>query len=250
LVVLDSFQAYAWMFLLAAGMGALGGVGAELTRMRNKEFGIFVAPTRRPHGLQLGSIATVIVGAMAAVTVLYFFPPEIIVKDSATGIETRHYEVVKFVALALIAGLGGLAVVNSARQSVVAQLREQSARTTKSVAKAAVENAHLSENAAAADAASKLLSQRLPAVQTEVERAANETPPALEAVLQSLQPGQIPAPAAQILEERTPPTDPLARSESLQGLVDDFADRVRQSTQAGLEDRIQASLRTIDAVPQ
>lgn len=250
MVALDSFQSYVWMFLLAAGVGAIGGLGAELIQMRDRETGLLVPPARRPAGLQLGSVATVLIGALAAVTVLYFFPPEVIVRDSATGTETRHYEIVKFVALALIAGLAGLSVLNSARASVVAQLKTQSAKTTKAVAKVAVENAHLTEQSVAADAANAAVVRGLPSVQLQVEEAARETPLDVDAVLRSIPADQLSDLGASFFQQRIPPTDAATRLYAVEGLVQSMAEEVRQSTEAGLQDRIQASLRAIDALPE
>lgn len=251
MVQLDSFAVYLWMFVLAAVLGLIGGLGAELIRVRGTETGIVHLPSRlpgrHPLGLQLGSLGAMLIGAIAAVVVLFFFAPELVVKTN--GVETRHYELVKFVALSLIAGIAGSNVLTAARSALLAQLSQQATATTKAVAKAEVENAHRESAKSAAEAAKSAVAQSASLLSSRLEDAASETPADLHAVVDQLDQGHLTAKSRRVLSNRKPPSDSAARATTTQRLVEQIGERAEVAAQAGLEDRIAASMRTLDALP-
>lgn len=91
------------MLLVAAGVGLLGGVGAALLEVRRD-------PEKAKGFLQL-IFSSIVLGGIAAVAILYFFPPEEtkeVVVNGTTELVTG-YNLTKLVALALIVGSAGAA---------------------------------------------------------------------------------------------------------------------------------------------
>ncbi len=89
------------MLLVAGGVGFLGGIGAGLLEMRRD-------PAKEKEWAKLiGS--SIMLGGIAAVAILYFFPPEetkTVIANGETEIFTG-YSLTKLVALALIVGSAG-----------------------------------------------------------------------------------------------------------------------------------------------
>jgi hypothetical protein len=89
------------MLLVAGGVGFLGGIGAGLLEMRRD-------PEKEKEWAKLiGS--SIMLGGIAAVAILYFFPPEetkTVIANGETEIFTG-YSLTKLVALALIVGSAG-----------------------------------------------------------------------------------------------------------------------------------------------
>lgn len=89
------------MLLVSGGVGFLGGIGAGLLEMRRD-------PSKEKEWAKLiGS--SIVLGGIAAVAILYFFPPEetkTVVANGTTEIFTG-YSLTKLVALALIVGSAG-----------------------------------------------------------------------------------------------------------------------------------------------
>jgi hypothetical protein len=121
------------VLLVAAGIGAAGGVLAELLQTRGSITGTLELPSQvpgPPRLLELGLFSSVILGAGAGVAILYFLPPTV-----TTAGETS-YDVVKGVALALLAGSFGRTVLSALQARLLASLNAQQARTTAQVASA------------------------------------------------------------------------------------------------------------------
>ncbi|HUC07693.1 MAG TPA: hypothetical protein VMR96_06350, partial [Solirubrobacterales bacterium] len=89
------------MLLVAGGVGFLGGIGAGLLEMRRD-------PAKEKEWAKLiGS--SILLGGIAAVAILYFFPPEETKTVVANGMTETFtgYSLTKLVALALIVGSAG-----------------------------------------------------------------------------------------------------------------------------------------------
>lgn len=93
------------MLLIAAGVGLIGGIGGGLIEMR-------LPPKSGTKSWKLFA-SSVILGGIAAVAILYFFPPQetvtVTVGDESTT--TTAYDLTKLVALALIVGSAGAGVL-------------------------------------------------------------------------------------------------------------------------------------------
>ncbi len=130
---------YALLLLGAAILGAIGGFAAELMQTRGKVTGAIAWPRRRkgpPRLTEFGWIGSVILGAIAGVAILYFLPPT----TAATPGAAPSYDVVKGVALALIAGSAGRALLTSMQARLLANLNEQQARNTAAVGTTQIEH--------------------------------------------------------------------------------------------------------------
>jgi hypothetical protein len=106
---------WAIMLLIAAPLGALGGLTYELLHKG------------RRTGEHLGWIASPAVGAVTALIVLYFFPPQIstTISEGGASATSQTYDFVKMVALSLIAGSAGAAFLTAVQARTLAQMREQ-----------------------------------------------------------------------------------------------------------------------------
>ena len=83
--------------------------------------------------MDLGFSASLILGAIAAVAILYFFPPAVeeitISADGEAPETTTEYDLVKIVALSLIVGSAGPAFLSTAQSRIMAALNAQQAQT-------------------------------------------------------------------------------------------------------------------------
>jgi hypothetical protein len=128
---LASISDYFWMLTAAAVAGAIGGIGFELMPTGSRgRMGAIETPHRLPDSpyFDLGIFANLLLGAITAVAVLYFFPPETrtIVQD-ATGASQIHmsYDLVKLVALSLIVGSAGPSFLSSIQGRLAGALNKQ-----------------------------------------------------------------------------------------------------------------------------
>jgi hypothetical protein len=87
------------MLLVAAGTGLIGGIGAGLLEVRKD--------SEKAKECAKTIISSIILGGIAAVAILYFFPPEEVVRVKTDGTPIKEYDLTKLVALALIVGSAG-----------------------------------------------------------------------------------------------------------------------------------------------
>jgi hypothetical protein len=159
---------YVYMLLVAAGVGAIGGLGAELVLNRTEGTGILALPgsTKDKALWRLGFPASVIVGAIAAVAILYFFPPvveKVVVGPHGGASETiSEYQLAKLVPLALIVGSAGPAFLSTAQSRLMSALNAQKASATADAAKAQVEQIAASATAAVGGAVESAVAQHIP----------------------------------------------------------------------------------------
>lgn len=113
---MDVTHTWFWAVLTAALCGAVGGLTYELLITRFNDSGMLELPTElQPTGARhrryadLGYGASIIIGAVASVSFLYFLPPETVTTIPAKGdpVVTRVYDVFKLIPAALLVGTGG-----------------------------------------------------------------------------------------------------------------------------------------------
>lgn len=167
------------MLLIAFGVGLLGGVGAALLEWKKgqKETDDGGAPTKLGP---LAVFASVVLGGIAAVAVLYFFPPITEVKNEAGEITGRTYDLIKLVAFSLLVGTAGAAILQSMQARAMGQVEAGKANA---------------EKATAVDTASKGVASMAEAVPNAVKASITSPSSDLEHTLQGagVQAGQIPA---------------------------------------------------------
>lgn len=118
MIALDSTWSTVVMLLVAGGVGLIGGIGAGLLEMRrtaaanSEKLGTAKPPCPHEESKWSGFWSSVFLGGVAAVAILYFFPPTQEVVTVAPSGETAtqtSYELTKLVGLALIVGSAGAA---------------------------------------------------------------------------------------------------------------------------------------------
>jgi hypothetical protein len=168
---------YVWMILIAAGVGAIGGLGAELLLQRASNTGTVELPGRLKGTrlVDIGFPASLIIGAIAAVAILYFFPP--VVEKVTTGAggappkSTHEYDLVKLVALSLIVGSAGPAFLTTAQARVMSSLNAQKADTAVETGKVQVEQMAVSATSAVPAAVQHAISEQIPDADASVVQA-------------------------------------------------------------------------------
>jgi hypothetical protein len=168
---------YVYMLLVAAGVGAIGGFASELLLERARNTGTIELPGKLKDTrlFDIGFPASLVLGAVAAVAILYFFPPTTETVTPATETEkastTVEYDLVKLVALALIVGSAGPRFLAAMQSRVLALLNAQKAETNRRTGKAEVERVAAAATAQAEVAVQKALAQQAPGSRGVVEGA-------------------------------------------------------------------------------
>ena len=181
MIELSSTSDYIYMLLVAAGVGAIGGLGAELILNRGGSTGILSLPhADRANGMvTLGFPASLIVGAIAAVAALYFFTPVVErVVTTAAGVPAQkvsEYNLAKLVPLALIVGSAGPAFLGSLQARLMSALNAQKAGAAAGAAKVQVDQIAASATAAVTDAVQTALSQHLPGTTADIAKEVAES---------------------------------------------------------------------------
>jgi hypothetical protein len=182
LVTLDSVTDYVWLFVVAGCFGAVGGFAYELLQVRSRQTGTLELPHRqaRAQFVDIGFIASLVLGAIAAIAISYFFTPEVLVKSGPVGNEviTTKWQIVKVVPLSIIVGSAGGAFLTAMQARALAQINEQKAQKAVAVGKATVEQvgaAATRESGAAAaspaDRSAEVAAQAVSAIQAQVDLA-------------------------------------------------------------------------------
>jgi len=172
---------YIYMILIAGGVGAIGGLGAELLLKRADNTGTIEVPHRLKgtNLVDIGFPASLILGAIAAVAVLYFFPP--VVEKIATGASgeqpkvTNEYNVVKLIALALIVGSAGPAFLATAQSRLMSALNAQKLGTAVDAGKSQIDQIVESAKAAVPGAVQQAVTQHIPGASAETLKAVSES---------------------------------------------------------------------------
>lgn len=138
MVELKGFLDYVLLFSMAALLGGIGGLGFELMQTRRGQTGLVERPHRPQAGnyTDWGVVANIIIGAIAAVAVLWVFPPEdktTVTADGKTTITTQ-FDIVKLVGLSLIVGSAGSSFLSALQAKALARVKGQEAQITRQVA--------------------------------------------------------------------------------------------------------------------
>lgn len=167
------------MLLIAFGVGLLGGVGAALLEWKKGQKEAEDGGTPPKLGF-LAVLASVVLGGIAAVAVLYFFPPITEVKNEAGELTERSYDLIKLVAFSLLVGTAGAAILQAMQSRALGQIEAGKANA---------------EKATAVDTASKGVASMAEAVPNAVKASITAPSSDIEQTLQGagVQPGQIPA---------------------------------------------------------
>ncbi len=154
---------YVVLFALAAAFGALGGLVFDLLQTRA---GGNTGAIEMPTGLSKryrdwGVFASIIVGAVAAMAAIWFFPPAETTTVSNGVTETiKQYDYGELIPLALIIGSAGSSFLSAFQARALALVKQQEADQTRAVAEAqldAVAVAPPADLTARVDAAKKTI---------------------------------------------------------------------------------------------
>jgi hypothetical protein len=185
MVALSHTINYVVMFLVAAGVGMLGGLAAELLLKRAESTGTL----EWPHSIAgtklfaLGFPGSLFVGAISAVAILYFFPP---VTETVKSAETiREYNLLKLVPLALIVGSAGPAFLATAQSRLMSALNAQKVDALSETAKNQLVQINESAKAAVPGAVRQAVAEQFPdatakVVQSVTDKAVKSLNVALE----------------------------------------------------------------------
>lgn len=171
---------YVYMLLIAGGVGAIGGLGAELLLKRADDTGTLMLPSQLKgmHLVKLGFPASLIIGAIAAVAILYFFPPVTATVTPAgnggTPTTSHEYDLVKLVALSLIVGSAGPAFLTSAQSRLASALNAQKADTLTAAGHNQAQQMAASATAVAPGAVQGAVAQNMPHATPQQIRAVAE----------------------------------------------------------------------------
>ncbi len=182
MITLSSAHDYVVLFGIAALFGALGGIAYELLQTRSNETGTIEIPSLRSrHYFDLGFISSMILGAVAAIAISYFFTPEMQVKDTVAGaavIRTK-WQIAKVVPLSLIVGSAGGAFLEAMRGRVLGQLNAQRVASTAAAGKAAADSVASVAKALTSGQVANAGAQILASASGAIAGATNDVPSAL-----------------------------------------------------------------------
>jgi uncharacterized protein (DUF2267 family) len=178
------------MLLVAGGVGLIGGVGAALIELKARAA---AAPTTGtgstgqkatdPSSDFLNILACVVLGGIAAVAVLYFFPPTKEVVPEGGGATETSYDLIKLVALSLIVGSAGTVFLQSLQARALNLANEQKVGTVTATAGAAVDTATKSMPGLAATRIEASTSEATAAIQQKSGLSAEQSHEVAKAVL-------------------------------------------------------------------
>lgn len=121
------------MVLIAFLVGLAGGVGAALLEWKKGQKESESGGTSPKFGL-FGVFVSVVLGGIAAVTVLYFFAPINEVRNEAGELTERSYDLIKLVAFSLLVGTAGAAILQSMQSRALGQIEAGQAKAEKNAA--------------------------------------------------------------------------------------------------------------------
>ena len=216
----DPFD-YVVLILVAALAGLVGGLAA---------YGLQSAVAGEEVNGGQGQLAfgwSILLGAVAAVAFLYFFPPQLTVKDTGpTGKITTssQYDLIKTVALGLIVGSGGRAFLAAMQARALATLRGDEARAL-ATQRGEEKNRVTEVGKQAVQQTANVVTAKVPKhVQTVVTQHLSE-------LNQATQPG----------------TDPVASAQQVQTVVDNIKKEVEEAVTNEARGEVDATKNLIDA---
>jgi hypothetical protein len=246
---------YVWLFLIAGGLGAIGGIGFELLQTRvGGVTGLLRLPGQGPNQsfVDLGFFASMILGAIAAVAVSYFFTPEVQVKVTVRGVQSirTEWSIARVVPLSLIVGSAGGAFLRAMQARVQLAVSNQRVVATQAAGKAAlVQLAQSSQDATRAAIAHLVTSVGHDAA-NQVYGAANDLPPHAVPLLKAAADSAPDVPLdllAQLDQEAIPPA---ARLDDLQARLQQHAQAAEAQAQQTVTNQLVAASAAVDAVAE
>jgi len=133
MIELKTTQDTVGMLLVAFAVGLLGGVGAALLEWKKGQKEAEEGGTSPKLGA-FAVFASVVLGGIAAVAVLYFVPPITEVRNEAGEFTERSYDLIKLVAFSLLVGTAGAAMLQSMQARAVGQIEAGKANAEKATA--------------------------------------------------------------------------------------------------------------------
>ncbi len=249
MVTLSSPHDYVILFAFAAVFGAIGGVAYELAQNRAGRTGSLSLPSLiRWSTLNLGFISSMLLGAVAAVAVSYFFTPEVQVTKvvGKTNTVVTEWQIVKVVPLSLIVGSSGGAFLASLRSKVLSELNAQKVVATRAAGHAAVAQVANAAKAAAAKQAAEATGRIVSDGLGEITGAAHEVPEHLRVNLLQLSPEE----QSRVTNIIGAPTDTesiAARANRLTAHVQGALDDATQNATDLIDTSVESAYATIDA---
>jgi hypothetical protein len=252
-ITLSSTHDYVVLFAIAALFGAIGGLTYELLQTRSRETGAVELPWRQQgwRYIHLGVISSVILGAVAAIAISYFFTPEVQVTEKVNGVALikTKWQIVKVIPLSLIVGSAGGAFLEAMRSRVLAELNQKKADTAKAVGKAGLDGVGKVFNAATKGNVANSRGKIVTGTAGVVADVAAEMPSGMKLnVLRLAEGAPRHAELAKFLDnapDAAPLRDHLARVSST---IDEAAAQSAQSTADIIDSSVQAAKAAIDAV--
>lgn len=203
--------------------------------------------------MNLGFASSMVLGAVAAVAVSYFFTPEVQVKEvvNHTTKVVTEWQIVKVIPLSLIVGSSGGAFLEAMRSRVLAQVNAQKVVAAQAAGKAAVAQVAQVAKAAAAGQATGAAGRIVSGGSGAIAEAAREVPPRVRVGVQQLPPelleggrlGHI----LDILDEQPEPQPLETRVNRLSAEVHGALDDATQAATSLIDASVEAANQTIDA---
>jgi hypothetical protein len=235
MVRLSSPHDYVHLFIWAAVFGAVGGLAYELLQVRSGDTGSLELPGKRgARYLDIGFLASLIVGAIAAIAISYFFTPEVLVKETVNGSPAviTKWQIVKVIPLSILVGSAGGAFLDAMRKRVMGQLTSQKLAATQGAAETAV-----NQLAEAAKTANK---GALATTRTQIMAEADK---AIGAATE-----EIPAPVAEQLKAAAVGT---AQEQQVATLLDARAATAQETRVEAVRDQVESAVqRTAESTSQ
>jgi hypothetical protein len=129
------------MLLVAGGVGLLGGVGAAFIEWRQRCSAANPAADRcKPR---MGVFSCIVLGGIAAVAILYFFPPtetKEVIKAGEEVEKVTFYDLTELVALSLIVGSAGAVFLQALQNRTLALTKAQQAAAGTATAIKSIDN--------------------------------------------------------------------------------------------------------------
>lgn len=235
--MMDLPEPWNWivMLLVAAAAGAFGGLAHELLHRG------------RGTNEHLGWIPSPIVGAATALAILYFFPPHVPTVEVENGVSntTYAYDLVRLVALSVIAGSAGGSFLSAMQARLLVQVKDQQLQRTKDVANNTMaETVERVQETTMNQLQTTLQQEARPMIEEHLRQAAEAIP---QSVVDELMRHNVPPPTIQAITASHPVVnmeqDISERIEVIEGKLDEIPGEVSQTTQSD----INAEIKTIQA---
>jgi len=134
--MLDVTDHWWWAVVIAATGGAIGGLVYDLMLTRHGDAGLLELFSKQESKRQkrtyvdVGFLASMLVGAVAALGFLYFMTPEVTtVTNAGKSVTTREYDPFKLIAASLIVGTGGSAFITGMQQRLLKLIAQTNLNT-------------------------------------------------------------------------------------------------------------------------